>query len=395
MYENTLFYKNFTSSPDVSDFQIENDDGVCQSSDRGLLVNSKIYTNTKPQGVVGEYDNMKWNVVYKNSFQVTNNETMFSMVLSCAQCFNEDKPIPNEFISRIKNIHEDYRLCCTSMMINDKKTSTSLGFLITNEVIYGFYNCGKMEVFHIMNKVKCDNPLQDTFKLAIGVSRSIKWYINGCLLYTMPQLGCTTQNSTCVLRLKGEFGANNLESVSVGFGHFSFLDHQLPNKDKVIVDRSSDPNTHIPRSQSGLVMLRNNDKYLEVHPDTYGRYHPIVDSSSFAITNDSSRYKIFGQGMITQVVEINVCVRYNTTEYNDTDTISNDKRNDNDRVIFKKEIETTGVSRNDESLLPVTNTGITRNSESLLTITNNRYLSRDSRTRTIDIPTGGNRIQFR
>lgn len=363
--EVTLFYRDFTSSSDLSDFQpMGLEDGVVRhSAEEGISIDSSMYKKTVTQGAVGREDCIKWLAYHKQSFPINSDETICEITMSSTQYFNQNQPMPLEFLSRVRNIHEDYRLCCSGFRVTDRVSGITAMILVTNDSIYGLYECKDrfVSTFLLCRRVSIDEETT----LAIGIhgsTRSIRWLVGGVELFTLARVHSRLPDQHQVLNLNGAQLPSSLpgqsssrplpsiQSVSVGFGHFSFLDHQLPNnysREKILMDRSSDISCHIPRSSSGLTMLMDAENYLECFPDTYGRYNPIVDTNSFAITNDSAKYKIFGQGMISYIKNMKVSIKYSDEAI---PTMFNVSIPTNDFITLGTE-----VKRRDESLMSLPN----------------------------------------
>jgi hypothetical protein len=227
-HETTLFYRDWASSSDVSDFQpVGLQDGVARHSpDSGISIDSTTYTKTTPQGPLGREDTVKWLVYYRESFPVNNDETVYEVSISASQCFNQKQPIPLEFVSRVRNIYEDYRLCCSGIVVTDVVTGMTFMVLVTNDAIYGV-----QEVKHEFTStfLLCKKGSSDVVRVGIGIhgrTRCVKYYVEGVDMYTIPIYGKRLSDQHQVLNLSPVHTTLRppltIESVSVGFGHFTY-----------------------------------------------------------------------------------------------------------------------------------------------------------------------------
>lgn len=337
-YEDTIWYKDTTNDNDYRNFETcISADGELNHSKRGMICNSSRFSVTKPQGHMGSLDNVKYLAYHSDEFNVIGDEVIYEIEMSACQVFEEQRPIPREFIPRVQNIHQDYRLCCSASVLYDEISMVGLYFLLTNDAIYGMYERkqgAKIPKAHVTpaddhasfvaskflikrgrGHEKAEDILDDTYILAIGIdriSRCIRWYINGIELWTVTHIGYRVDDQFMVLERGGSPVLTEITRFSCGFGHFSFLDHQLPNnysRELVRKDTSTDNGGKVYRSESALVMLNFPETYREVLPDLYGRQLPIIPSGTFAITADSEAHKLFGQGVITCIKWMRVYTR--------------------------------------------------------------------------------------
>lgn len=340
--DETLWYRDFVNDFNITDFQTRvGKDGATHRSPRGLLIDSTCFRESTPQGHNGSLDNVKWQMYYRDKIQAYGDETIYEGIVSSCQIFDR-RPIPKEFVPRVRNIHEDYRLCCGSMMIYDDVTMISASFLITNYAIYAMYERrpGK-KTFHTAG-VACDHCvdtnnhacfasavlvqrrgrgqdrsidiLDDKYRLAIGVDSTngvIRWYIDRIEVFHINRIGYRLDDRYQVLERGGSPKIAKIESFQVGYGHYTFLDHQLPNnysREMVRKDISSRCEK-IYRSESGLVMLNCQEHYRETLPDLYGRYMPIIPGCTFAVTADIESFRLFGQGCVSLIESLRVYTR--------------------------------------------------------------------------------------
>lgn len=327
-YEDTFWYKNTTTDNDYRNFETRiSADGELYHTKRGMICNSSSFNVSKPQGYKGALDSVKYLAYHSEQFNVIGDETLYELEISACQVFDEQRPIPREFIPRVQNIHQDYRLCCSAAVLYDDVSMIGLYFLLTNDAIYGMYErrpgakipkarttiaddyasfvATKFLIKRGRGHPSAEDILDDTYILAIGIdriSRCIRWYVNGIELWTVSQVGYRVDDQHMVLERGGNPVLTEITQFSCGFGHFTFLDHQIPNnysRELVRKDMSTEHGGKVYRSESALVMLNFPEAYREVLPDVYGRHLPIVPTGTFAITADSEQHRLFGQGVIS------------------------------------------------------------------------------------------------
>jgi len=305
-------------------------------------VSSPTFTYSRPQGTMGSLDHIKWLTYYRNTVQLTGDETVYEATISGCQLFNAEVPVPREMVPRIRNINEDYRLCCSALVLSDESSMIEAMFLITNGAIYALYQRLPSEQINLRTHTSgTELPIQnssfassallmrrgcgsseardlldDSYRLGISVSdggTSLVWYIDRREVFRVPRVGYRMKDQHQVLERGGVPSSVRISSFRAGFGHFTFLDHQLPNnyeRSHIHLDTITDPSCPIPRSESGLVMLGETGYYRETLPDLYGRYNTIVPSTSFAIVCDSEKYRLFGQGAVTCIRNLHIYHRY-------------------------------------------------------------------------------------
>lgn len=334
-YEDTIWHKNTTSDNDYRNFETcISADGELYYTKRGMMCNSSTFTAQTKQGHKGALDSVKYLAYHSEQFNVIGDEILYEVEMSACQVFEENRPIPREFIPRVQNIHQDYRLCCAASVLYDEVSMIGLYFLLTNDAIYAMYErrpgakipkaratpgddyasfvASKFLLKRGRGHPKAEDILDDTYILAIGIdriSRCIRWYVNGIELWTVTQIGYRVEDQYMVLERGGNPVLVEMSQFSCGFGHFTFLDHQLPNnysRELVKKDTSTEQGGKVYRSESGLVMLNYPETYREVLPDVYGRHLPIIPTGTFAITADSEPHRLFGQGVISCIKSMRV-----------------------------------------------------------------------------------------
>lgn len=342
-----VFYRDLVAGVNTSDYVLISPcDGKARKTSRGLIIDSATFIASRPQGMLGPLDHIKWLCFYRDLVTISGDETIYETVMSACQLFNYERPVPHEFKHRLRNIHEDYRLCSSAMVLRDESTMVEAMFLLTNDTIYALYQRHPSEILNL--RTIRDGPreqqrqsfasfsavvpvarrgygssgsrdlLDDTYRLGIGIGdagTSIRWYINRQEVHRVSRIGYRLQDQYQVVDHGGTPHLAVISSFKCGFGHYTFLDHQLPNnyaREHVHIDVNSDPSCQVPRSESGLVMLGEPDSYREVLPDLYGRHGPVVPSTTFAVTADNEKYRLFGQGVVTCLKSLHVYHRHLT-----------------------------------------------------------------------------------
>ena len=341
-HETTVWYRDLTVTPDPEDYSVPiSSDGRGRKSKRGLIISSPTFTSTRPQGPLGMLDRIKWLCYYRQVVQIGGDETVYEATISGCQIFNPEIPVPRELLPRIRNVHEDYRLCCSALVLSDESSMVEAMFLITNDAIYALYQRLPSEPLNLrtaatstsqdsvekrpasfassvllmrrgMGGAGSSDLLDDYYKLGLGVSdggTSLVWYIDKLEVFRVRRIGYRLPDNYQVLEHGGVPQQVRINSFKAGFGNFTFLDHQLPHnysRSHVHLDSTSDPSCQVPRSESGLVMLADSTSYREVFPDVYGRHQPIIPETTFAICTDDQKYRIFGQGAMTCVRNIHI-----------------------------------------------------------------------------------------
>jgi hypothetical protein len=263
-----------------------------------------------------ETSKAKFLLLLKQEFAVNQQEIFFEVVAGTNQIFKGSPPFPKEFRQRIRNIQSDYRLCSGGPMLYEPNLGLELGFLDTNQAIYIFY--GRHTIFHSTKEVtgarfaavnqvlRKGSSHRETHKFTIGVSPSlIRWYLDDHPVFEVSHIGHRLLDRYQVLEHGGEASILKPQSFKFGFGHFTFLDHQLPQS-TTFIDRDTDPTNVTFRSETGLCMLEPELNYREVLPDIMGQQGPILPRYTFATTSDHSRFRYFDQGVCSVIASMTV-----------------------------------------------------------------------------------------
>jgi hypothetical protein len=320
----------------------------------GLVIDNKRFTHTILPGKEGASDHVKFLMEVKDFYTVpkTSGELLYTARISAKQFFrNPSLPlgiIPSQFISRVNNVMADPRLCCSAMTVFDDSTMMVYKFLLTNQMFYAYYGrrpnlksswissgpsqgdyASFVSIVPLLKRGSKDvlntteGPLNDFNILSIGFHYDpaherhvVNWYIDGVNVLSINQLGYRLQEQYQVLDYGGHPYRVGTGSLRFGFGHFSFLDYQLPNnynKEHVIKDESQ--RYPINRSSSGLVQLCPTNFYRETYPSFIGDHPEIIADRSFAIPIEESYEnegcRLFGQGMVTRISWISIIIRNN------------------------------------------------------------------------------------
>lgn len=146
----TLYYLNFGNCnvdlPRTLD--VQSFDGLVGRSELGLVIDSRVFTQTVPQGELGRLDYYKFFAAVDKSFPLEQNkDTTFEAWIAGQQFFNEDVPIPPAFITTdagepidaISDIRADPRLASAGYMLVDDANGLFFGHLLTDNAHYAVY----------------------------------------------------------------------------------------------------------------------------------------------------------------------------------------------------------------------------------------------------------------
>jgi hypothetical protein len=146
----TVYYQSFADcKTDLNDLlDVEAFDGVVGRSDLGLVVDSRRFTQSVPQGPLGRLDYYKFLACVDKSFPLSDRkDTTFKTWISGRQYFNAEQPLPdiyNDDRVDIANIYSDPRLASSGFLLIDDKTDLFFGVVLTDKTIYGLYGRGEM-----------------------------------------------------------------------------------------------------------------------------------------------------------------------------------------------------------------------------------------------------------
>lgn len=230
----TEFNNNFTNVlPGLPGFPT---DGTTTLSSNGLFVNAPVFTSTIPVG----NEHVKNLRYYKSPFPLSDNyETLYDVTISVEQYIPIEN-IPAGFMSRIRDIDEDIRLCCGAINTIDPETFAVTDIFIAKNKIYCFVErlpFGKTPTNNYAAysaafpaSGRADGTLNDFVKLSIGLKKtSANYYINDQLVFNVPRFGIRLGDQDRLLDHQGVAEALSLNSSYFGFGLFTLLDMQLPN----------------------------------------------------------------------------------------------------------------------------------------------------------------------
>lgn len=340
-----LCQQDFRESIDTDFFNIRSDFYSTTVTDDGIVIDDKTFRHNNLNHMKRTHTLLDVNGIFKTSEK---KELLIECEISARQFFRNSElipKIPSQYINRINNIHEDPRLCCTGFYAFEDETNMSYMFLITNGMIYALYG-REMELVRAEDdyserdptyKVSSgcfysliplfkrgfdtltpkDGPLSEFITLSLGFTKDkVTWYRNKEPIFNISNIGYRNLDQHTVV----EHGGFNIQSENnnfrVGFGHFSFLDFQLPNNySRQMTSTEIFGGCRIERSCSGLAQLYPTEYYKEPYPNTLGKYVNIVPEKSFAIGYEeamiNSNYLLFGQGMVTIIKTIFVGLRSN------------------------------------------------------------------------------------
>lgn len=259
----------------------------------------------------------KFLFLYKNRFELGRNEIVFNATVRTKQLFKQGSEIPREYKGRVNNIYSDYRLCSSGPIVFDSETGLEFAMLITDQCIYALYSIGTVLhdptmgsaqfccVKEVWRRVGTD---EEPVMVGIGldqVNNRVRYYVDDIMVFEIVKLGRRLSHSTITVD-NGEIASIVVpQEVRFGYGHFTFLDHQWPDSNLVHVDKLTDPNSVIYRSESGLCAISAPHTYKEILPDMLGRHLPIVPKHSFGAGDDQSiKFQFFDQGVISFISEM-------------------------------------------------------------------------------------------
>lgn len=321
----SMFYYNFsndfdttgtteitTPSFDCSKFEQKIAcDGQIFQDNQGLIIDSSSYTISTSPGIDGHLDHIKWLTLIRDSYPIENGEFIYEAQISAQQQISPER-IPSIYRSRIRNINEDYRLCCSGIVVTDPENNLNIKILLTNDWIYGYYErspkSSLTQDYAAFTSVipLCKRNHDDYVQIGIGIDvdqKKIKFYINHQEIFCIPRIGYRLSDQYQVNELGGTSHLILPNNLKFGFGHFTFMDHHLPNNyaRQHIIENMDSNGYPIYRSASGLCQLLPTDNYRELYPDFTGKHSPIEPIISFGYTGTDSSYLIFGQGMTTRI----------------------------------------------------------------------------------------------
>lgn len=328
---NPVFYHNFTKSFDVTSFEQKlADDGCVSRNCNGLTINSSKYTAHMCPGPNGLLDHIKWLALGRKSYSVCEGEFVYEACMAAKQIISAEM-IPEIYRDRIRNIKEDHRPCASALVMYDEENMITAKILFTDDWIYGYYerrpgyktswtlNMSMMGDYAAFTSIiplckrgnfssinNFQDRLNDYVRVGIGIDVSkgtIKFYVNRIEMFCIPRIGYRLDDQYQVSELGGTAYLTVPGCMRFGFGHFSYLDHNIPNNySREYVVQSKDSNGYsVHRLASGLAQLLPTDKYREPYPDFTGEYTTINPNLSFAYTGSDPNYFNFGQGMITNI----------------------------------------------------------------------------------------------
>ena len=331
-----VFHYNFTKSFNISDFEHKIVHDAHMSRDpRGLSIHSPQYNAHVSPGMNGLLDHIKSLTFLCQSYNSQHSqrgtfegEFIYEACISAQQIISPEI-VPTIYRNRIRNIYEDYRLCSSGLVVYDEESMITAKILFTNSWIYGYYErrpgyktnwidttgtsdyAAFASIIPLCKRGSFDptcqeGVLDDYVRVGIGVDSckgTIKFYINRTEMFCVNKIGYRLDDRYQVTEYGGTPYLTVLGCLRFGFGHFSYLDHNIPNNYArqymiEVLDTNGYP---IYRSSSALAQLLPTNKYKEPYPDFIGDHKPIEQSSYFAYSGSDKSFFNFGQGMITRI----------------------------------------------------------------------------------------------
>lgn len=340
-----IFHYNFTKEFNTYDFEHKiAHDGQISRDMRGLSIYSGKYNAHVDPGLNGLLNHIKSLTFLCKSYktkELSEGEIIYEACVAAQQIISPEI-VPEIYRNRIRNIHEDYRLCSSGLVVYDEDSMITAKILFTNDWIYGYYDRRpgyKLSWIQSNNSYKncilgshdsnfsdyasfvsivplckrgafspiCrEGILDDYIRVGIGIDSckgTIKFYVNRVEMFCIHKIGYRLDDKYQVTEYGGIPYLTVPGTLRFGFGHFSFLDHNIPNNyARQYITEVSDSNGYpIHRSRSGLAQLLPTDKYREPYPDFTGAYRLIDPATYFAYTGSDVSLFNFGQGMITRI----------------------------------------------------------------------------------------------
>lgn len=115
-------------------------DGQVQGDYDGLTINSQVFTATPSDATKGLFDNFKYNAYYKNPIYVKpGNELILETVAAAKQFYNLQKPFPDAFGKRVRDVFADPRLTHSQISLIDPDNGIIAGFALTDHATFALY----------------------------------------------------------------------------------------------------------------------------------------------------------------------------------------------------------------------------------------------------------------
>lgn len=305
----------------------------------GLYIDNEVFASEKETKTLSHRDHVKTLLVFPKTYTVPQNlnqELLFEADVSSKQCFPDiNSPsgvVPSNYISRIRCVYEDPRLCCSGVAAYDNGTRMVYMFLLTDQIIYALYGrrpekskgwvktiTHKKDYAKFMSLVplirrsgsESSDKLPDFHQVSLGFRYDettkkyvVSWYVDGELKFMVDRIGYRLEEKYQVLDQGGFSYLQGIEQLKFGFGNYSFLDFVMPNnssRDLVFTDYGN-ARCPVQRSCSSLVQLLPEENYTEVCCDFLGRHPSIIPEKTFAVTlnraAEDSSTRMFGQGSI-------------------------------------------------------------------------------------------------
>lgn len=334
--------QNFRDPVEADFFSISSDFYSTTINENGIVIDDKTFRHNNLDHMKRSYTLLDVN----GTFEINDQETYFVAELSARQFFRNSElipKIPSQYINRIHNIYEDPRLACSGMYVVEESTNMTYMILLTSGMIYGLYGremkliktdgdytentpTYKVDAACFYSLIPLskrgfntlspkDGALSEFTKVGLGIcADKVSWYINDSRVFTVDNIGYRIDEQYSVV----DHGGINVKTVNsvvkMGFGHFAFMDFQLPNnysRQMTSIDISG--GIRVERSCSGLAQLYPTEYYKEIYPNTLGIRSNIIPEKTFAIGYDeasiNSNFLLFGQGVVTIIKTLSIIVR--------------------------------------------------------------------------------------
>lgn len=294
-------------------------DGGVAKLNKGLVINSKVFTKTYPEESDeitdhGYLDHFKYLAILQSDYQVPTCGEVRVEACAASRAFEVDRAT-NEcvFGDAVTDPDSDLRLAASGINMLDTSTGLHLAMLMTNSAIYAVYEmlpfdnndgCGDPKAsfaaaWFVGGRNK-KNPLCDyvTLGVALDGQKGALWYIDNTLVHQVVRPGTTPDPEHTLYITPGNGLPVKPECVRVGFGHFTYLDAFSPNGPSYVASRHHD---RIEEREQALIRLSTLKYYSATRPLNRPAFKYDCENPESA--------RLFGQGAIMKLLNFEVTYR--------------------------------------------------------------------------------------
>jgi hypothetical protein len=175
-----------------------------------------------------------------------------------------------------------------------------------------------LDLVEVQRREACD-PLCDFVNLGVGIdpcASQINWYINKRKVLSHIGIGLRMSEQFRVRENGGYAEEINVRRVLVDFGTGSLLDASLPNNyDRVRAQTDYIDMTNLVPVQDNLSDPNSKTNYYQIYHNKLGGLLPVNRPETFAVVSDSPAYRLFGQGAILRLQNLQVITRRTFNDY--------------------------------------------------------------------------------